>query len=263
MQPTGHSRHRETSIDGRRVCWSESGAGGKPLILVHGWSCDRTVWREQMQDLSHNYHTIALDLPGHGRSEAPVAGVFSLDLFVEALEAVRSATEADRLVLVGHSLGTAIALRYLKRYRERVAALVFVEGIVSRHRSPRLPLELLMGESRRDTFEKIIRAALFSVSTTPEIAAHILDMMLGAPEATFHGVAKAMTDSAEWDEHATQLPILGLYRDRSRLMDWKMARTRFPALEYSEIPETGHFLMLEKPQPFNRMLSEFLDKQAF
>ena len=55
-------------------------------------------------------------------------------------------------------------------------------------------------------------------------------------------------------------PILGLYADGSRIVDSESVKNRFPKLEYSKIPDIGHFLMLEKPGEFYELLLPFLDK---
>jgi len=74
---------------------------------------------------------------------------------------------------------------------------------------------------------------------------------------------KAVFDSANSKEMVFTQPALGLYADKSRSVDPEYIKTHFPNMEYKEISGTGHFLMLEKPEEFNRQLAEFLDKQKF
>jgi pimeloyl-ACP methyl ester carboxylesterase len=104
---------------------------------------------------------------------------------------------------------------------------------------------------------------MFSVSTTPPVQKHILSMMLAAPEATASGAAKSLADPALWKEDAMSLPVLGLYADHGGRGNRAYLTKLFPSLEYFEIPQTGHFLMLEKPDQFNHLLSTFLDKQSY
>ena len=59
------------------------------------------------------------------------------------------------------------------------------------------------------------------------------------------------------------IPVLGLYADKSELGNRDVMKTRFPSMEYVEIPGTGHFLMIEKPQEFNTLLLGFLNKQQY
>jgi sigma-B regulation protein RsbQ len=87
--------------------------------------------------------------------------------------------------------------------------------------------------------------------------------MLGAPEATALGAMKATFDGSNWKDDVTDLPVLGIYADHSRLGDRDYMKTHYPKLRYVEIPNTGHFLMMEKPDEFNRLVSDFLKEQSF
>jgi pimeloyl-ACP methyl ester carboxylesterase len=104
---------------------------------------------------------------------------------------------------------------------------------------------------------------MFSSSTTPDMQKHILSMMLAAPEATAVGAMQATFDPANWKGDVLLEPILGLYADHSRAGDREYMKAHFPHMDYEEIAGTGHFLMLEKPEEFNRLLIAFLDKQKF
>src|SRR5436190_24250640 len=89
------------TLDGLKLHSSSKGDGSKTIILVHGWTCDYTSWAEQVP-LAKTFRVVTLDLPGHGRSDSPRDGKFSMNLFARAIEAVRSESKADKVVLVGH-----------------------------------------------------------------------------------------------------------------------------------------------------------------
>jgi sigma-B regulation protein RsbQ len=110
--------------------------------------------------------------------------------------------------------------------------------------------------------ERMIRG-MFSPATTPEMQTHVLSMMLGAPETTAAGAMNATMDPAIWKGDVFTQPVLGLYADKSALGNREYMKTHFPNMEYSEIPGTGHFLMLEKPAEFNGLLMAFLAKQKY
>src|ERR1700733_1180935 len=119
------------SVDGIKIHSSTAGKGPKTVILVHGWTCDETTWNAQLPELSKEYRVITLDLPGHGQSGSPKNGTLSMDLFARAVEAVRKESKADRVVVVGHSMGTPVVIQYARLYPEHTAALVFVDGLVN------------------------------------------------------------------------------------------------------------------------------------
>lgn len=92
---------------------------------------------------------------------------------------------------------------------------------------------------------------------------HILSMMLAAPESTAADAMQAMFDPAVWKEDVFNQPVLGLYADNSGAGNREYMKTHFPNMDYQEIAGTGDFLMIEKPEEFNRLLIAFLDQQTF
>ena len=116
------------SVDGMNVYSTSAGSGKTTVVLVHGWTCDSSSWDAQVPVLSKHYRVLTLDLPGHGRSGAPKDGKFSIDLFARAVEAVRADAHADKIVLVGHSMGAPVIRQYAHTYPDRVAGLVAVDG---------------------------------------------------------------------------------------------------------------------------------------
>ena len=63
------------------------GEGEKTLLFIHGWSCDTTFWKSQINYFKKNYRVIAIDLPGHGKSSKPKIN-YTFDLFSEAVKKV-------------------------------------------------------------------------------------------------------------------------------------------------------------------------------
>src|SRR5580693_3818866 len=89
------------SVDGLNIHSSVTGRGSKTVILVHGYTCDESTWTEQIPALAKEYRVVTVDLPGHGKSDSPKDGQFSMDLFARAIEAVRAEVKADQVVLSG------------------------------------------------------------------------------------------------------------------------------------------------------------------
>jgi sigma-B regulation protein RsbQ len=254
------------TIDGIQLHSSISGKGSKTVMLVHGWTCDGTSWQSQVPELSKNFRVITLDLPGHGQSGSSKDGTLSMDLFARAIEAVRVEAKVDRMTLVGHSMGTPVIIQYARMYPQHVAAMVFVDGLVTTPQNPKAPsftAEQFSGPEGLKMREGMIRG-MFSSLTTQEMQKHILSMMLGAPASTAAGAMKAIMDPAIWKEGVITKPVLGIYADQTSLRsNPESMKTRFPNLEYVKMPGTGHFLMIEKPQEFNQLLKSFLDKQEY
>jgi pimeloyl-ACP methyl ester carboxylesterase len=120
----------------------------------------------------------------------------------------------------------------------------------------------MSGPEGRQVRERFIRG-MFSDATTPEMQSRIMSMMMAAPEATALGAFNAVMDPAWQTSEVVTVPVLGLYADKSALGNREALKARFPSLEYVEIPQTGHFLMIEKPDAFNSQLQAFLKKQKY
>jgi pimeloyl-ACP methyl ester carboxylesterase len=255
------------TVDGLKLHSTSTGTGSKTIILVHGWTCDDTSWAEQ-KSLAKTFRIVTLDLPGHGRSEAPRDGKFSMDLFARAVEAVRSESNADKVVLVGHSMGTPVIRQYARLYPQHVAGLVAVDGLVyippaaARTVAPPLQPSQLVGPEGLKARENMIKT-MFTPATPPALQQHVLKMMLAAPEATASGAMLATFDPANWTEDVMTMPVLGIYAEKSQLGNQEYAKKVFPAFEYVEIPGTGHFVMMEKPREFNQLLTTFVTKISY
>ncbi len=116
-------------VDGRRVFAATGGKPFKPelptVIFIHGAGMDHTVWTLQTRFFAHHgRNVLALDLPGHGRSEGPTLG--SVGALADWVIRVADAMKLERAALVGHSMGALTALEAASRAPARVWALALL-----------------------------------------------------------------------------------------------------------------------------------------
>jgi pimeloyl-ACP methyl ester carboxylesterase len=253
------------TVDGLTIHSSTTGTGPATMIFIHGWTCDSSSWTGQVPAFAKKYRVVTLDLPGHGRSASPKDGKLSMDLFARAVEAVRAEAKADRVVLVGHSMGAPVIRQYARMYPQHVAGLVAVDGPLDLRGFP--PPEFkqpppMVGPEGLKAREKMIRG-MFIPQTAPALQEHILKMMLGTSEATAIGAMAAVFDPSLSKTDVIKAPALAVYAGTAKLPDPKVATEVLPNYEGMQMPETGHFLMMEKPDEFNRVLTSFLDKIKF
>jgi pimeloyl-ACP methyl ester carboxylesterase len=256
-------------VDGIPIHSTTTGKGPRTVVLVHGWTCDERTWRAQVPTLSKDYRAITVDLPGHGQSGSPKDGKLSIDLFARAIEAVRQEAKVDRVVLVGHSIGTITVMQYARLYPEHTAALVLVDGSISMGadvpRDKVLAAARQYGESTK-TREAMVQK-MFTPNTTEEVRRQVVAMTLAVPPATPLAAMEAFLDPAIWKDDVFTQPALAIFsaigqRDDPGI-DLPHVKTRFPNVEYHTMPDAGHFLMLEQPAEFNQLLRSFLDKLNF
>jgi sigma-B regulation protein RsbQ len=251
------------SVDGIPIHSTVHGAGPKTIIFVHGWTCDESSWSNQVPVFEKNYRVITLDLPGHGKSGAPKNGPLTMELFARSIEAVRVEAKAGKVVLVGHSMGTPVIREYARLYPANVAAIVPVDGVLHLSGGANAPNpERMKGPDAMKNREAMIRG-MFGKGATPAIQDHVLKMMLAAPETTAYQAMSATFAAPNWKDEMFAEPALGIFADHSAANDPVYFKKIFPNGSAVEVPGTGHFVMLEKPAEFNKLLADFLPKAAF
>jgi sigma-B regulation protein RsbQ len=254
------------SVDGLAIKSTSTGNGKTTLVFIHGWTCDSSSWAAQVPAFAKKYRVITLDLPGHGKSGSPKDGKFSMDLFARAVEAVREEAQADKVVLVGHSMGAPVIRQYARLYPKHVAALVAVDGPLDLRGFA--PLEAgqgpppMTGPEGLKAREKMIRG-MFTPQTPPALQEQILKMMLGTSEATAAGAMASIFDPALRKADVSPAPAFAIYAGTAQLPDASKTKEVLPNYEATQIAGTGHFVMMEKPDEFNRLLASFLERVKF
>lgn len=245
-------------VDGGKVHFTTYGTGPKTIIFVHGWTCNETSWSEQVPAFQKDYRVVTIDLPGHGKSEFPKDKPLSWDVFARAVEAVREEIKADKVVLVGHSMGAGVIGQYAVKYPQRVAGLVAVDGgLVFGGPARGGNADNLKGPNGVTSRQNTVNGMLTTAS--PEVKAKVIKMMVtDAPERTAVEASLAMSGPRETGGPFT-FPGLGVYAGvRNRPVP-----TSLPSTKIIEMEGVGHFLMLEKPAEFNKLLADFLGTVKF
>lgn len=102
----------------------------KPLVLLHGWGVNSTIYNEIINDL--NYYAIVIDLIGFGKSDIPIVP-FTLEDYVNQLEQIIEYLNLENITLLGHSFGGRVAIKY--NYYYNLKNLVLVDSAGIKHRS--------------------------------------------------------------------------------------------------------------------------------
>ena len=111
-----------------RLSYIETGTVGPTVVLLHGWSAFKELWWSTLLALAPHAHAYAPDMPGHG--DSPLLGSASMRQIAERIAQVCAARGADRVVLVGHSMGGNIALELTLARPDLVERLVLVDAAV-------------------------------------------------------------------------------------------------------------------------------------
>jgi pimeloyl-ACP methyl ester carboxylesterase len=120
---------RFEAAPGLRIHYTDEGnPAGRTLILVHGFAASVHAWRPWIELLDEDYRLIAIDLPGHGLTEAPKGYRASLDANVELVGKLADHVGASRFILAGNSMGGAVSINFAMKHPRRLDGLVLVDA---------------------------------------------------------------------------------------------------------------------------------------
>ncbi|HHZ01957.1 MAG TPA: alpha/beta hydrolase [Tissierellia bacterium] len=115
-----------TTSDGINLFYEVKGEG-KPIVLVHGWSQDSSVFQPQIEELSKEYKVVVYDHRGHGKSDRPEFGL-TLNRFAVDLRELIDHLNLDNILLGGWSMGASTTFEYVKTYGvDKLAAVVLFD----------------------------------------------------------------------------------------------------------------------------------------
>ena len=117
---------RTVDLHGRSFAYRQAGAGPL-LVLVHGLAGTMGTWKAVVDELATRCTVVAVDLPGHGRSE-PLPGDSSIGTYANALRDLLDELGHRTATVVGHSLGGGVALQFAYQYPQRCERLVLVSS---------------------------------------------------------------------------------------------------------------------------------------
>jgi pimeloyl-ACP methyl ester carboxylesterase len=203
---------------------------------------------------------VALDFRGHGESDPAEDGDYSVAGLASDVAAVADQLSLRRFVLAGHSLGAAVAIEYAGQHPERVAGLLLVDPNGDLSRLPEKESQPFLESLRADPLaelESYFRQLV--VGGDPDAAAWVLEDL-----RLTH--ADAVAQAAEGSLRYPPLPALKRYEGPRLSIISDM--NRLPYSLHNLLPElpthlmtgTGHWLMMDRPEAFNRLLDGFVDK---
>jgi pimeloyl-ACP methyl ester carboxylesterase len=122
------SEKTAVSSDGVVVSYDVEGRGKPALVFIHGWSNNRGLWDGQVAVFSNKYKTVTIDLPGFGQSGDNRMN-WTIDLFGDDVAAVINKLDLEKTILVGFSMGGAVAIEAANKLPDKVAGIVLVDNL--------------------------------------------------------------------------------------------------------------------------------------
>jgi pimeloyl-ACP methyl ester carboxylesterase len=243
----------------------------QPLLFIHGYPLNRTLWDPQVNELADVARVLAPDLRGHGGSDA-LPGPYSMELLADDCRAFLDAMRVTPpVVLCGLSMGGYVAFAFFRKYPERVAGLILAatrasadtpEGKANRDQAIALAKEKGVAAIAESLLPKMLSPKTYS--TRPELVARVKAMMESAPLAGVLGDLAGLRDRPDSTPTLTRIdrPTLILHGADDQIIPVSQAEAMHAAIKGSRlqiIPDAGHLLNLEQPGGFNAAVREFIE----
>ncbi|HYH85471.1 MAG TPA: alpha/beta fold hydrolase [Pyrinomonadaceae bacterium] len=255
-------------LRGIEIAYDDAGEG-TPIVLLHGFPFNRSMWREQTESLRGAWRVITPDLRGHG--ETSVAGeVATMEEMAADVAALLDELNISRAVVGSLSMGGYVALAFFRKFPERVLALILADtrpqadtddGRRAREETARRALVEGMGAVTDAMLPKLL------APSTREREAEVVDrvraMMLGTNPRGAAAALRGMAARRDQTDLLTEInvPTLIVVGTEDALTPPSDAETMHAKIEGSrlvKIEGAGHVSNVERPEDFNRAIGEFL-----
>lgn len=239
-------------------------SAGKPaVVLVHCWSCDRGYWYAQVEELAEDFKVVAIDLAGHGDSDAGSRTDFTMTSFGGDVAAVVGDLGLERVVLVGHSMGGGVIVEAAQQLPGKVRGLVWVDSYHG-FGKPSTAAELAAFFAPFDSnFVEQTRGfvrSMFPPTADSTLAARIaMDMSSAPPAVAMSAIRNAFgyEDRVPAALAALKLPVVAI---NAGLFPTDTMSLQQHGVQVTIMTGVGHFLPMEDPARFNVMLRGALDR---
>ena len=257
-------------FQGHKIHYEVRGNATKTLFFIHGWTGNIKAWKGQL-DAFPQYKVIAIDLPGHGLSSKNEKAEYTMDLFADSVNEVLKKEGIKKAFFIGHSMGWAISKVIGIKYPDLCVGICSMDGANFEYNDD--PKEYEKFKKSIDDFVKLLeqgekgRDVFLSMLFLPNSPKMLKDDILKASKevplsigiSMIKGVGK---DHKYWIKKTSNIPCLAIYAHVFPLPpNFKDEfKKSFPKVDFYEMDDVSHFLMMEVPYKINQIISDYLEK---
>jgi pimeloyl-ACP methyl ester carboxylesterase len=251
---------QQINRDGVALYYDEAGNGAPPILFIHGLGCDHTHFAPQFDRYGRDHRVVAVDLRGHGQSDKPVQD-YTIPGFADDIAWLCGELGLYKPIIVGHSMGSLVALEATARFPDLAAALVLLDAplfvpppVVEAMNLPGLA-QAMWTPAYQDVLRGFMGAS-FAPTDDQERKERILDAICALPQhVTASGFASVAHDMAP-AAAACRIPVI--YIGAAGPIDLDRFRSLTPQLVVEQVSGVGHWLQLEAPERVNAIIDSFL-----
>ena len=242
---------------------------GTPVVLLHGYPFNRTMWREQVEALKRNHRVIVPDLRGHGESSA-TSGAATMEDMALDVAALLESLDVSRPAIGGLSMGGYVSLAFARLLPLKVRALVLADtraqsDTEEAKQNRKQQAEKALGEGMEGIADGLVPKLLTpsTLNGRPDIVQRVREMIVNTNPA---GAAAALRGMAQRRNHIPFLPriiaptliLVGSDDTLTPVADSELMHREIGGSRLTIIEGAAHVSNLESPDDFNAPLVEFL-----
>lgn len=269
---------RETHLSTTVVC---AEGKGPPIVLLHGFPLDHSMWESQFDSFASSYRVIAPDLRGFGGSTLPTedqdkAVSTMAEMADDLVEDLEFLEVNEPIVLCGLSMGGYVALEFWRRHRTRLAGLILCdtraapdtpEAAKGRHETAAKVLAAGNTESLTEGMIPKLFAPL-TIEKQPDIVEKMRQRMLATTPAGAAAALRGMAERIDFRPKLAEiaLPTLVIVGEHDAISSPEEMRSfaeQIPEATFEVIPRAGHMAPLENPGPVNAAIRRFLKERVW
>lgn len=242
---------------------------GTPVVLLHGYPFNRTMWREQVELLKRNHRVIVPDLRGHGES-AVTSGAATMEDMALDVAALLESLDVSRPAIGGLSMGGYVSLAFARLFPLKIRALLLAdtraqadteEAKQNREQQAEKAISEGMEVIADEVLPKLLAPS--TLNERPDIVQRLREMIVNTSPA---GAAATLRGMAQRRNHVPLLPriiaptliLVGSEDALTPVADSELMRREIGGSRLTIIEGAGHVSNLENTEDFNAPLVEFL-----
>ncbi|MHC4740863.1 MAG: alpha/beta fold hydrolase [Planctomycetota bacterium] len=258
----GKVENQVRSFDGVKIGYDVQGAGRPALVFVHGWSCSKEYWKEQVAHFAKTHQVVTIDLAGHGRSDHSRKD-YTIESFGKDVASVVKKLNLDQAILIGHSMGGPVIIEAAGQMPDRVICVVGADTFHDIENGyPPAEVEKIAARFEADFVKEaqsFVRQ-MFPPTADPELVEWVAGKMSSAdPEVAINAFRNLGNYDLKSAAQKMETPIYSISADLWPVnldANKKYAKT----FKLKLMPGVGHFVMLEDPERFNKLLEQIIEE---
>lgn len=259
---SGEDENQIRSFDGVKISYDVQGEGQPALVFVHGWSCSREYWKEQVAHFAKKHKVVTIDLAGHGQSGLSRKD-YAIEAFGKDVAAVAEKLNLNRIILVGHSIGGLVVVEAARQMPGRVACLVGADEFHDIEKGfteedVKGLIAMIEPDFVKGT-QSFVRG-MFPPGADPELVDWVADRMSSADPKIGINIFKNLSNyDLKGAVGQIEVPLYSISSDLWP-MNLEGNKKYVKSFKLKIMKGTGHFVMLEDPEKFNRLLQEVIEE---